>query len=117
MRGAVNRTAWNRARDVASKALSGQVYAPVGNATHFHTTGVSPSWRNSLVKVNQVGNHLFYRFGGRSGSSESFRYTPRPSAAADAPRMIQASLKTEASSGPVPYNQIAGRTSETAVAG
>ena len=36
--GAVNRAAWNRARDVASKALSGQVYAPVGNATHFHTT-------------------------------------------------------------------------------
>lgn len=109
MRGAVNRTAWNRARDVASKALAGQVYAPVGNATHFHTTGVSPSWRNSLVKVNQVGNHLFYRFGGRAGSSESFRYTPRPSTAAEAPRLMQASLKTtETSSGPVPYNQLAG---------
>ena len=92
MRGAVNRTAWNRARDVASKALSGQVYAPVGNATHFHTTGVAPGWRNSLIKVGQVGDHLFYRFGGRSGSSDAFRYTPRPSTAADAPRLVQASL-------------------------
>ena len=100
---------------MATKALSGQVFAAVGNATHFHTTGVSPSWRNSLVKVGQVGDHLFYRFGGRSGSSDSFRYTPRPSTAPDAPRLIQASLKTtEAASGPVPYNQIA---SETAVAG
>jgi hypothetical protein len=114
MRGAVNRAAWNRAHDVASKALSGQVFAPVGNATHFHTTGVSPRWRHSLVKVNQVGNHLFYRFGGRSGSSDAFRYTPRPSTGAETPRMIQASLKTETSTGPVPYNQIA---SETAVAG
>ncbi|MNX95418.1 Cell Wall Hydrolase [compost metagenome] len=94
MRGAVNRAAWNRARDVASKALSGQVYAAVGNATHFHTTGVSPGWRNSLIRVGQVGDHLFYRFGGRSGSSDAFRYTPRPSTGAEQPRMIQASLTT-----------------------
>jgi spore germination cell wall hydrolase CwlJ-like protein len=115
MRGAVNRAAWDRARSVASNALSGQVYAPVGNATHFHTTGVSPGWRNNLVKVGQVGDHLFYRFGGRSGSGEAFRYTPRPSTNAETPRLIQANLKTpEASSGPVPYNQI---VSETAVAG
>ncbi|MFK4059442.1 cell wall hydrolase [Brevundimonas sp. NPDC046655] len=118
MRGSVNRTAWNRARDVASKALSGQVYAPVGNATHFHTTGVSPSWRNSLVKVGQVGDHLFYRFGGRSGSSDAFRYTPRPSTAPEAPRLMQASLTTtEASSGPVPYNQLAGNASNTTAVG
>jgi len=118
MRGAVNRAAWNRARDVASKALSGQVYAPVGNATHFHTTGVSPSWRNSLVKVGQVGDHLFYRFGGRSSSSDAFRYTPRPSTAPEAPRLMQASLTTtEASSGPVPYNQLAGNASNTTAVG
>jgi len=93
MRGNVNRAAWNRARDVASQALSGQVYSAVGNATHFHTTAVSPRWRHSLVRVNQVGSHLFYRFGGRSGSSSSFRYEPRPSGEADAaPRLMQASL-------------------------
>jgi len=91
MRGAVNRAAWNRARDVASSALSGQVYAAVGNATFFHTTAVAPGWRNSMIRVGQVGDHLFYRFGGRSGSRDAFRYQPAPSAPAE-PRLIQAGL-------------------------
>jgi spore germination cell wall hydrolase CwlJ-like protein len=92
MRGRVNRAAWDRAREVASSALSGSVYASVGTATHFHTTGVSPGWRNALVRVNQVGDHIFYRFGGRSGSSGAFTYAARPSTEADTPRLIQASL-------------------------
>ena len=92
MRGNVNRAAWNRARDVASKALSGAVFAPVGNATHFHTTGVSPGWRNALIRVNQVGQHLFYRFGGRNGSRDAFVYQARPSAPVEAQPLIQASL-------------------------
>ena len=93
MRGRVNQAAWNRAREIASAALSGAVYSQVGNATHFHTTGVAPGWRNSLVRVGQVGDHLFYRFGGRSGSREAFSYAARPSSEADAaPRLIQASL-------------------------
>ncbi|CAN5380779.1 hypothetical protein BH10PSE1_BH10PSE1_23920 [soil metagenome] len=92
MRGRVNPIAWDRARDVASKALSGSVFATVGNATHFHTTGVSPGWRNSLIQVSQVGHHLFYRFGGSSGSSGAFTYAARPSLGEDQPRLIQASL-------------------------
>lgn len=92
MRGKVNRAAWNRARDIASRALSGYVYAPVSSATHFHTTGVNPTWRTSLVRVNQVGQHLFYRFGGRSGSGAAFNYAARPSGAVEQPRMIQAGL-------------------------
>jgi spore germination cell wall hydrolase CwlJ-like protein len=108
MRRGVNRVAWNRARDIASKALSGGVFAAVGNATHFHTTGVSPLWRASLVRVSQVGDHLFYRFGGRSGSSAAFTYAARPSTLADAqPRLIQASLDPTASvreAGAVAYN-------------
>lgn len=93
MRGAVNRSAWNRARDIASSALSGQVFGPVGSATHFHTTAVAPGWRNTLVRVAQVGDHYFYRFGGRSGSASAFAYEARPSApAASEPRLVQASL-------------------------
>ena len=92
MRGRVNRAAWDRARAVATAALSGAVYSNVGNATHFHTTGVSPGWRNSLVRVSQVGDHLFYRFGGRSGSREAFSYAGRPSSEVEGPRLIQASL-------------------------
>ena len=107
MRGRVNRAAWNRARDIASSALSGSVYAGVGNATHFHTTGVSPQWRNSLIRVSQVGDHLFYRFGGRSGSGAAFSYAARPSTDADAPRLIQASLDptgTVRDAGAIAYN-------------
>ncbi len=91
MRGRVNRAAWNRARDIASGALSGEVYARVGAATHFHTTAVAPGWRNSLIRVGQVGDHLFYRFGG-AGSRSSFAYAARPSSEAEAPRLVQASL-------------------------
>lgn len=76
MRGPVNRAAWNRARDVAAAALDGAVYTPVGAATHFHTTAVSPRWRGSLVRITQVGDHVFYRFGGRGGLSQQ----PQPSA-------------------------------------
>ncbi len=90
MRGRVNPIAWNRARDVASKALSGAVYAQVGTATHFHTTGVSPVWRSALIQVSQVGHHLFYRFGGRSGSTAAFSYAARPSD--ERPQLIQAGL-------------------------
>jgi len=90
MRARVNPIAWNRARDVASKALSGAVYAQVGTATHFHTTGVSPGWRGALIQVSQVGHHLFYRFGGRSGSNAAFSYAARPSD--ERPQLIQAGL-------------------------
>lgn len=79
MRRRVERGAWTRAREVASRALNGEVYAPVGNATHFHTTGVAPAWRNQLVRVTQVGSHVFYRFGGRRGAPGAFTYAARPS--------------------------------------
>ena len=75
--------AWRRAREIAAKAMGGYVMADVGNATHFHTLGVSPRWRNTLLRVAQIGTHIFYRFGGRGGASDSFRYTPRPSSPMD----------------------------------
>lgn len=84
--------AWRRAREVASRAMGGYVFADVGNATHFHTTGVSPGWRNQLMRVTQVGTHVFYRFGGRNGSQEAFRYTPRPSTPFEANRPVLASM-------------------------
>ncbi len=93
MRAPVNRAAWNRARDVASAALSGAVFAGVGNATFFHTTGVSPSWRNSFMRVTQVGSHVFYRFGGRAGSSNAFSYDAAPSSGpADVQRTVYAGI-------------------------
>lgn len=101
MRARVNQSAWNRARDVASHALGGNAYAAVGSATHFHTTAVSPSWRNRLVRVSHIGDHVFYRFGGRNGSSSALSSEIQASAAV--PHLIQASDAPTATSGPRPY--------------
>ena len=117
MRGRVNRAAWDRARSVASAALSGSVYSAVGNATHFHTTGVSPQWRNSLIRVSQVGDHLFYRFGGRSGAGSAFTYAARRSTDADGPQLIQASLDPTGPArdvGAVAYNLLVAQEGRTA---
>lgn len=76
--------AWERAKRVASRAFDGQVMAGVGNATHFHVTSVQPGWTN-LMRVAQVGAHVFYRFGGRSGSAKSFTDKHEPQLADIAP--------------------------------
>jgi len=86
--------AWNRAQKVAARALSGSVMTEVGAATHFHTTGVAPGWGPRLMRVAQVGMHVFYRFGGRSGAPDAFSRTPRPSTADDLPSVTLASLPT-----------------------
>ena len=53
--------AWIRAHRVASQALAGAVVANIGAATHFHTTQVSPAWAPQMLRVAQVGVHVFYR--------------------------------------------------------
>jgi hypothetical protein len=67
--------AWERARTVAERALSGSVMATIGNATNFHSTHVSPSWPG-MIRVSQVGSHVFYRFAGRAGSALAFNARP-----------------------------------------
>jgi spore germination cell wall hydrolase CwlJ-like protein len=84
--------AWKRAQKVATRALSGGVMTEVGAATHFHTTGVAPGWGPRLLRVAQVGMHVFYRFGGRSGAPDAFSRTPRPSTADELPTVTLASL-------------------------
>ncbi|HEY3696953.1 cell wall hydrolase [Phenylobacterium sp.] len=55
--------AWRRAREIAARALVGVVAPQVAGATHFHTAGVAPGWGPNLLRVAQVGLHVFYRFG------------------------------------------------------
>lgn len=69
--------AWNRARRIASQALAGAVVANVGNATHFHTIHVAPQWGPNLLRVGQVGLHVFYRFSGRNGRPGAFTAEPQ----------------------------------------
>lgn len=63
--------AWNRARKVASKALSGSVMSSIGDATHFHTTNVAPNWGPRLVRTAEVGMHVFYRLGRGGGAPKA----------------------------------------------
>ena len=89
----VETAAWRRAERVASKALDGFVMAEVGNATHFHVSRLSPVWSARLMKVAQVGAHIFYRFGGRNGAGSAFKSEVQPSEAAPATNQpIYASL-------------------------
>jgi hypothetical protein len=64
---------WLRARRIAAAALAGEVYAPVGLATHYHTYQVLPFWASSLVKSAVIGAHIFYRMGGAWGGPTAFR--------------------------------------------
>ncbi|WP_315764594.1 cell wall hydrolase [Sphingomonas sp. Y38-1Y] len=65
-------TLWGRARGVAAAALGGEVYAPVGWATHYHANYVVPYWAASLDKVATVGAHIFYRWSGAWGRVGAF---------------------------------------------
>lgn len=57
---------------VAREALSGMVHAPVGTATHYHTTEILPYWASSLDRIGVVGAHVFYRWRGKVGTKAAF---------------------------------------------
>ena len=64
---------WKQAQKIASQALAGHVFAPVGHATHYHADYVLPYWADSLDKSVQIGRHIFYRLKGSLGASGAFR--------------------------------------------
>ena len=63
---------WQRARKLATDALAGKVFAPVGHATYYHADYVVPYWADSLDKQIQIGRHIFYRLRGRLGTRQAF---------------------------------------------
>ncbi|WP_337186512.1 cell wall hydrolase [Phenylobacterium sp.] len=63
---------WRRAQDVARRALAGHVDRTVGSATHYHAQYVAPYWAPTLVKMTQVGQHIFYRWTGPWGEPPAF---------------------------------------------
>ncbi len=90
-----------KARRIASEALSGSVYSPIGLATHYHTLWVNPYWAGSLDHVGTIGAHRFYKNRGRAGTKAAFTqsyagYEPGVSAAraipAPEPRMAPANV-------------------------
>ncbi len=64
---------WTQAQSIARRALSGYVMADIGVATHYHADYVAPYWAPTLVKLKQVGQHIFYRWTGPSGTLAAFR--------------------------------------------
>lgn len=63
---------WERARRVAETALAGNVYAPIGLATHYHTSVVHPAWADSMSFLGTIGAHRFYRWSGSAGRQQAF---------------------------------------------
>ncbi|WP_300575257.1 cell wall hydrolase [Phenylobacterium sp.] len=63
---------WRQVEAVAAEALDGFVEEEVGSATHYHADYVAPYWAPTLVKMTQVGAHIFYRWTGPMGEPPAF---------------------------------------------
>ncbi len=50
--------AWSVAKDIADKALKGDVLGH--GATHYHADYVHPWWNKTLTPVGKIGTHYFY---------------------------------------------------------
>lgn len=63
--GAMKRTlsakVMQNSRNIAEQVLTANFTPYVGGATHYHANYVSPYWAPSLIKVGQIGAHIFYR--------------------------------------------------------
>jgi hypothetical protein len=81
MRGRRETGAWDRARDVAARALSGYVMDAVGRATHFRVVSLGASWGGGMTRVTQIGQHNFYTFSGRRSILATGLVEPSPAGA------------------------------------
>ena len=52
--------AWQQALLVSELFLSGAQSSLVGDATHYHSVDVQPSWQDDTKLVALVGDHMFY---------------------------------------------------------
>lgn len=55
-----NRRAWHQALVIAELFIGGAMASEVGEATHYHTVHVQPSWQDETKQVALVGDHIFY---------------------------------------------------------
>ena len=53
---------WRAAQVLAARLLAGEVHADgTDGATYYHAVSVHPSWALRMLRVAQIGNHVFYR--------------------------------------------------------
>jgi spore germination cell wall hydrolase CwlJ-like protein len=118
--GSLNRrpmaAAWDRARAVAARALAGDVYAPVGLATHYHTIFVHPYWDASLDNVGTIGLHTFFRWRGAAGQPAAFVAAYRGGEPVAAPHPRVANPSPESAPDPVVLAQAFEAARRTAAA-
>lgn len=58
-----DRNAWRQAMRIATNVMrtGGKVNSVAGGATFYHADYVSPGWASRMVKVAEIGTHIFYR--------------------------------------------------------
>jgi len=52
---------WARAIDAAARVLAYGPMPELQDADHYHANYVSPKWRHSMVRIERIGAHIFYR--------------------------------------------------------
>lgn len=52
--------AWENAWHAATAAFFALSHPLFPHATHYHTTGILPSWAKKMRLLGQVGHHVFY---------------------------------------------------------
>lgn len=56
-----SKTAWDRSKRIAQKAIAGdQTIRVIGAATNYHADYVRPKWAKEMRKLIKIGRHIFY---------------------------------------------------------
>lgn len=97
-----SRRGWAVAQSVALAALAGEVYRPIGLATHYHTHYVNPYWAASLDFIRSIGAHRFYRWRGGAGTAGAFTDAYAGSEPLAAPNVARAEASTPGPVDPAP---------------
>lgn len=50
-----------QALEIAEKAVAGDLPDRTKGATHYHTYRITPKWAASMKRLDQIGNHIFYK--------------------------------------------------------
>jgi len=109
---------WLQAQAVARRALAGFVVKDVGSATHYHAEYVAPYWAPTLVKMKQIGQHIFYRWTGPWGEPGAFTGRYAGGEANLSPAILSAlDARTQGLFAPESQGVAAGRKITLAVAG
>ncbi len=54
---------WNESQQVARIVLDRGVRVPsLAQSTYYHADYVKPLWAKSVVKIQQIGQHIFYKY-------------------------------------------------------